>query len=920
MSHLFAISFMFVVAATAVGASAGKSSRADEEGGAFVSQWRREAAARYRVDPRAVRAMDPVFDTFPDSSLVDFSFLLDPPAGKDGFVQRAEDGTFRAEKSGRRLRFWGYTVAANHVGDIEKARIELVTDVLARAGCNLLRLHELDNRGGEQYQLVRRSIIDEAYPHNDKSTAFDPEYRDRVDWWIACAKKRGMYVYLVLRGYRTFREGDGVPQAAALGRGAKPYAFFDPRLIELQKQYAQAWLFDHVNPYTGLPNGRDPAVAMIEIENEDSLLFGHVSWRDFVEPYRTNFRRLWNEWLRQRYGSTEQLRRAWTNAAGECPLGADESLESGSVELPDMTVRSLEAMGRQSWADRLASPARTRDGVRFAVEVQRRYFSTMREFLRARGARMPLVAVVHGEHIADVFSTTRELDATAENAYLDHPSFLPGVEWVGKPFYSNKNYVREIGPYSLAAHTVRYRWAGRPFVCREWTQCWPNEFRAADFADFASLARAQDYDMLIHFAYYTWGDRDIITAFGPQADPLRWGLSGYAAKLFLKEEVPVEKRRVRLAYNDADLATWASFVSPLHQLAWCYRTELWNPDADPADEGVLLTVTSGRSGVGSYRGERLLLFDARYRERRQGRLGTRDQGLLATSGYDYPWVYREAEFPAGEVERAGLVPVLVSADKRRCGAFYDPKRRNLVCAELSESSASALARSFAECLEGRRSLNQLETEWPSELELAGGAIRRESARGVLAIETSATCVLAGELPAGVKLRAGQMEVVSTSPVATIWATSLDGQPLDRAGKVAVKMVTVARNRGQRLDAVKSGGVAGKFVLEYQGSAPVQTGGQPSASPTTVWIGGRKLVEAYVRQGTWEVVIDRVRRRADVYCDTPNVRFVLAPEIFGDAARAVEVTRYFCEYPGVSGEQRGHDFVYPGFAKYVRLGR
>ncbi|MGC8741751.1 MAG: hypothetical protein ACP5UB_09885 [Candidatus Sumerlaeaceae bacterium] len=909
MRRLFDVSFSLVLACAGLLPAAGTPS---------VTEGRR-SIARYADDPLGVRAVNPVFDVFPDSSLVDFSFLLDPPAGKKGHVVRDKDGSFKFEKTGERLRFWGYTVAATHVGDIEKSRIELVTDVLARGGCNLLRLHELDNRGGEQYNLVRRCIIDEAYPNNNKSTEFDPEYRDRVDWWIACAKKRGMYVYLVLRGYRTFREGDGVPQADKLGRAAKPYAFFDPRLIDLQKQYVQAWLFDHVNPYTGIPNGLDPAVCMLEIENEDSLFFGHVPWREFVEPYRTNFHKMWNDWLKSRYGSTAELRKAWTNSRGECPLAPSESLEQATVELPDMTMTSLRELSSIPWTDKLRSPARTRDGVRFAVELQRRYFETMRDFIRTRGARIPLVAVVHGEHIVDIFSTTRELDATAENAYLDHPSFLPGVEWVGKPFYSNKNYVRETGPYSMACHLSRYRWANMPLVCREWTQCWPNEFRAAYYPDIASFSLAQDYDMLVHFAYYTWGDEEIISAFGPQADPLRWGITGYTAKLFLRHEVPAEPRRVRIAYNNEDLATWASFVTPLHQLAWTFRAENWNPETDPVDDSVLFTVTSGRSGKGAYPGQRLVLYDARYRERRDGKLGSHDGALLVASGYNFPWVYAAPEFPVKSVKEVGFEPVLADATGENCKAFFDPKRKNLVCAELTESQVAALANGFGRYLAGEATLHDLSTQWPSELKLAGGTITRHVSNGLLCIATTETCALAGELAAGKRYRAGALEVVSTSPIATIYATSLDGQPLEKAKKLAVKMVTVARNRGQQLDAVKSGAGAGKYVLNSQGSAPVQTGGKPSAAPTTVWIGGRKLVEAYLVNGTWEVVVDRGRGYVNVFCDTPNVRFVLDPEIFGQAAADAPILKYFNEYPPADAAQRGHDFIYPGFAKYVRVG-
>ena len=535
----------------------------------------RAQSPRHAGDPLAVRGLNPNFETFPDSSLVDFSFLLDPPAGKHGFVQIDDKGHFKFEKRSERLRFWGMTVAADHVGQIEKARISTVVDVMARGGCNLLRLHEMDNRGGEQYNLVRRNIIDEAYPNNNKSTEFDAEYRDRVDWWIACAQKKGMYVYLVVRGYRTFREGDGVPNADKLDRSAKPYAFFDPRLIELQKQYADEWLFKRTNPYTGIPNGVNPAVCMLEIENEDSLLYAHKAWREFPEPYRTNFQRMWNEWLKTTHGSTDGLRKAWTNAKGECALGASEKLEDGSVLLPGLETTSLEKLADIPWTDPKDSPARNNDGVRFAMKVQDDYFRTMSDFLKSKGAKMPHSAVVHGGVLGDTFSCAKALGNTAENAYLDHPNFLPGAVWVGKPYFTDRNYLKND---EMAMHMARYKWAGAALVCREWTTCWPNEYRASAFADMAAHASVQDYDMLIHFAYYTWGMQDTITAFGPQADPTRWGMNGYAALMFLTGAVPAEEKVVRLAYNDADLATHASWYRPLQKLAAFARTENWNPD------------------------------------------------------------------------------------------------------------------------------------------------------------------------------------------------------------------------------------------------------------------------------------------------------------------------------------------------------
>ncbi|PKO18882.1 hypothetical protein CVU37_05785 [candidate division BRC1 bacterium HGW-BRC1-1] len=881
----------------------------------------RIANPRHAGDPRAVRALNPNFDTFPDSSLVDFSYLLDAPAGKHGWVEQGPDGHFRTEKNGERLRFWSMTVAADHVGQIEKARIATVLDVMARGGCNMVRLHEMDNRGGEKYNLVRRNIIDEAYPNNNRSTEFDAEYRDRVDYWVAQAQERGMYVYLVLRGYRTFRDGDGLTDTDKMDRAGRTYAFFNERLIELQKQYADDFLFNHVNPYTGIPNGLNPAVCMLEIENEDSLLYNHVPWRDLMEPYRTEFKTMWNDWLRQTYGDTATLRRAWTNDANVCALGNSESIEEGTVELPSMKMMPLEKAMARPWDDPDNSPVRNRDGVAFARQAQRKYFATMRDHLRARGAKMPLNAVVHGNFISDTFTPARELGSAAENAYIDHPIFVPGAQWTGKAYFQNENILKET---ELAEHMLGYKWAGAGLVCREWTNCWPNEYRVASFPLMAAHSSVQDFDLISHFAYYTWGNPDLLLSFAPQADPTRWGLNGYAAALFLKGALQPDAKVVRLAYNDADLNTWADYSTPLHKLGVYGRTELWNPDApemtsDTKDSDVLMTITSGRSGKGAYKGDNLVLFDRWFADHAKLPADQRGQTVIAASGYDHKWMWAKEGMTKDNIEKAGYTPFLLPDSSKIIG-FLDPKRSNLVLGNVTEETAAEAAILRAAIL---RDEAKADTFTSTTAVASDGAFQRDLAAGTLRVATPTWASVAGELKPGETYAAGALQVETSSPIAAITAVSLDGKPLAEARRYAIKMATVARNRSQDLRPVppdEKGG--GKFVLAYEGVAPVQTLGVPSEAPTVVHLGGREIARVYMMNGTWEVVVDRDNKWADVMCDTSNVKIELGHAEVGrdaDTSGQAPITKFFTEHPPEDSGQTGTTFVYPGFAKYVRVG-
>ena len=48
--------------------------------------------------------------------------------------------------------------------------------------------------------------------------------------------------------------------------------FFNPKLQEGYKAWLKA-LLARPNPYTGIPLAQDPALAIIQLQNEDSLLF-----------------------------------------------------------------------------------------------------------------------------------------------------------------------------------------------------------------------------------------------------------------------------------------------------------------------------------------------------------------------------------------------------------------------------------------------------------------------------------------------------------------------------------------------------------------------------------------------------------------------------------------------------------------------
>ena len=177
------------------------------------------------------------------------------------------------------------------------ADAEKVAARMAKFGINCVRFHHMDMQpppGG----LLQADRI-----------TLDPGQLDKLDFLIARLKDHGIYADLNLHVSRTF---PGLPTWDGMPSFHKGVDNFDPRMIALQKDYARA-LLTHRNPYTKTRYVDEPAVAIVEINNENALL--HEWWSGeldgMIEPYRGELARQWNAWLKAKYADTSALKAAW---------------------------------------------------------------------------------------------------------------------------------------------------------------------------------------------------------------------------------------------------------------------------------------------------------------------------------------------------------------------------------------------------------------------------------------------------------------------------------------------------------------------------------------------------------------------------------------------------------------------------------
>ena len=280
-----------------------------------------------------IAAVLTVGTTFADESNALFPFVIEkgapnnitnvqtwsgaaPVAGANGFIFD-QSGDFTTKKGQTRLLGTNFCFGASFT---TKEKAERVADTLSRFGVGVVRLHHMDSRDIWIYDKE----------HSCVTTEIDPEKLDRLDYVIYCLKQKGIYVNINLHVSRKFTDRDGFVDADKLPSQDKGVDNFDRKMIEYQKKYAKE-LLQHVNPYTGLSYVDDPCVAVVEINNENSVV---ASWSwgqldNIPEYYEKELQELWNKWLVDKYGTTEKLREAW--ACKSIPFG-ENMIDRGFVE------------------------------------------------------------------------------------------------------------------------------------------------------------------------------------------------------------------------------------------------------------------------------------------------------------------------------------------------------------------------------------------------------------------------------------------------------------------------------------------------------------------------------------------------------------------------------------------------------------
>jgi hypothetical protein len=476
------------------------------------------------------------------NSAVDVSFLLDAPAGRAGFIC-VENGHL-VKPDGTRFRIWGVNLTGWTQGSTllpSKEQAPLWAAEMARFGINCARFHFLDmpSHDGSLTNESGRHMPSGLIAPGDTSKELDPEALDRLDFFIAELKKRGIYANLNLNVGRHYRKGDDVQDYEFIQRAAtKGMTFVGDRLIELQRDYAKK-LLTHYNPYTKNEYRNEPAVACVEIMNENSLVeFWCRNWLegklatnrpaaqlDFSTYYEKLLTKKYQEWLTQ-HRTPEQL---------------DHLRKLAGVQPGEPIPRIRRQDFRDCPAERFYTEGE------FYMSMEQDFFLGMKSYLKDElGVKSLIVGTAdHTYWIPNqpLIHTTSQLDIVDSHVYWEHPAI-----------WGHRNTPMVNAPLdSTIVKLSRSAVEGKPFTVSEVNHPNPNEYCAEMIPILAAYGAFQDWDGIYFYTFEpkagTNWEAFVTDNFDITLDPVKMIQMSAGALLFSRPDVTAAKETVARTYS-----------------------------------------------------------------------------------------------------------------------------------------------------------------------------------------------------------------------------------------------------------------------------------------------------------------------------------------------------------------------------------
>lgn len=474
-------------------------------------------------------------------SAIDARFLLDAPAGKHGFIT-VHDGHL-VTPDGKRFRIWGVNLSGWTKGSAllpPHKDAEVMANELAREGVNCVRFQFLDLPDVQQTRFdvpttyTPAGLID---ARRDDTRSMDKEQLDRMDYLISQLKTNGIYVDFNLNVGRQYKKGDGVEGYELIGNG-KAITYFDPRIIELEKEYAKQ-LLTHYNPYTKTAYANEPAIAIVEILNENSILeFWQRNWfrgklvpgapkyqLDLTPYHLKMLTDLYNQWL------------AKNRTAEQIAAFRKEAKVKDNDPVP--------VLQRQDFDN--ASKGRFYSEAAFYTQLETSFLTMMSDYIK-RDLGVKSLIIGSNDHTyfipnTPLLRTLSKFDIVDQHVYWQHPAISGrrNTPMVNDPLHS------------IEVKLTRSNMLGKPFTNSEVNEPYPSDYGAEMIPLLASYGAFQDWDGIMIYTFEAKLDGQwepvIGDHFDISEDPVKMAQLPVGAMLFLRHDVETARETVERTYS-----------------------------------------------------------------------------------------------------------------------------------------------------------------------------------------------------------------------------------------------------------------------------------------------------------------------------------------------------------------------------------
>lgn len=438
---------------------------------------------RPRIDEPGWFPFLPEADTFA-SSPIDLRALNEREAGEQGFV-RVRGEELIHERTGEPVRFWGVNTGMDLLSGT-RSQLQAYARSMARRGVNLVRVHGPIYEGrGERFGQIDTNRV------------------ERLLEFVQVLKGEGIYTALSIYFPLWVRLGPENTEFPGY-RGQHPFAllYFSPGF---QRHYRNWWrhLLTTPNPHTGIALKDDPAVAFVEMVNEDSTLFWTMNASEgakgnLPDPQRHLLEARFAAWLGSRHPgrSLAEIRsEVWNGVATP-----QDDLEAGRLG-----IRSL-------WDMFNTRGPRDQDTVVFLVDLMRSFHRETYDYLKGTLGCRALVYCSNWKTASARYLDPLDKHANAIGDVFDRHGYFGGLHdgrnaaWnieAGQT-YDDRSALRlrsADGAREDAENPIfDLAYGGKPSLITEINWPLPNRYRADMVLVGAAYGALQGSDGIVWFA------------------------------------------------------------------------------------------------------------------------------------------------------------------------------------------------------------------------------------------------------------------------------------------------------------------------------------------------------------------------------------------------------------------------------------